>query len=142
MKKQLFVLCLLTMTLFACKNGEVKEEKEEKSIDLKDTRANTDIKTFRGEFIYVADGAVLKGRGFIHGVTIDDKMHELAEKVAPIKKDEFDMVPVVVKGELVANPLFAETGEGWRLNISIKEIVEVSDTPSPADVKIEEKKTK
>lgn len=140
MKKQLFVLCLLAMTLFACKNGE---EKEEATVDSLSKAVNeSNYKTFSGEFIYIADGAVLKGKNFIYGVTIDDKMHELAKMVAPVKKDEFDMVPVKVKGELVANPLFAETGEGWRLNVSIKEIINVSDTPSPADVKIEEKKTK
>lgn len=141
MKKQLFVLCLLTMTLFACKNGEEKGKNETVDKTPK-TEVNTKLKTFSGEFIYIADGAVLKGNNFIHGVTIDDKMHELAKMVSPIKKDQYDMVPVTVKGELVVNPLFAETGEGWRLNVTIKEIIKVSDTPSPADVKIEEKQTK
>lgn len=136
MKKQLFVLCLL-MTLFACKNNEEKEQ--ELNDPISETEKKDDYKTFSGEFIYIADGAVLKGNSFIYGVTIDDKMHELAKMVAPVKKDEFDMVPVQVKGELVANPLFAQTGEGWRLNVTIKEIIKVSDTPSPADVKIEEK---
>jgi hypothetical protein len=140
MKKQLLVLFLL-VTLFACKNGEEKEATEKEGKNPK-SEASAKLKTFNGEFIYVADGAVLKGTSFIYGVTIDEKMQELAAMVAPIKKDEFDMVPVQVKGELVANPLFANTGEGWRLNITIKEIVNVSDTPSPADVRIEEKKTK
>ncbi len=142
MKKQLFVLCLFAMTLFACKNGEEKQEEAVDSLSKAVNESNFNYKTFSGEFIYIADGAVLKGKSFIYGVTIDDKMHELAKMVAPVKKDEFDMVPVKVKGELVANPLYAETGEGWRLNVSIKEIINVSDTPSPADVKIEEKKTK
>jgi len=140
MKKQLFVLCLL-VTLFACKNSEEKEQVTEEKISETETTTekSDDYRIFTGEFIYVADGAVLKGSNFIYGVTIDDKMHELAKMVAPVKKDEYDMVPVKVKGELVANPLFAQTGEGWRLNVTIKEIVKVSDTPSPADVKIEEK---
>ncbi len=142
MKKQLFVLCLLAMTLFACKNGEEKEKVISDNVSEVNTKTSSPFKTFNGEFIYIADGAVLKGKNFIYGVTIDEKMHELADMVAPIKKDEFDMVPVTVKGELVANPLFAETGEGWRLNVTIKEIIKVSDTPSPADVKIEEKKRK
>ena len=142
MKNQLFVLCLLTMTLFACKNGEEKEQVASDTPSEVETKTATSLKTFKGEFIYIADGAVLKGNSFIYGVTIDEKMHELAEMVAPIKKDDFDMVPVTIKGELVANPLFAETGEGWRLNVTIKEIIKVSDTPSPADVKIEEKKSK
>ena len=140
MKKQLFVLCLL-MTLFACKNGEEKEQvTTAETVSEIDTTIN--YKTFSGEFIYIADGAVLKGNNFIYGVTIDDKMHELAKMVEPAKKDEFDMVPVQVKGELVVNPLFVNTGEGWKQNVTIKEIIKVSDTPSPADVRIEEKQTK
>ena len=140
MKKQLIVLCLL-MTLFACKNGENKEQIVTDVVsETTDTPDN--YKTFSGEFIYIADGAVLKGNSFIYGVTIDDKMHELAKMVASVKKDEFDMVPVQVRGELGVNPLFANTGEGWRLNLTIKEIIKVSETPSPADVKIKEKQTK
>ena len=139
MKKQLLVLCLV-MTLFACKNGE---EKEQVSTDtISEVEATENFKTFDGEFIYIADGAVLKGNNFIYGVTIDEKMHELADMVAPVKKDDFDMVPVRVKGELVINPLFLNTGEGWKQNITIKEIIKISDTASPADLKIEEKKSK
>ncbi len=139
MKKQLFVLCLL-MTLFACKNGEEKEQVA--TAPVSETETTENYKVFSGEFIYIADGAVLKGNNFIYGVTIDDKMHELAKLVEPIKKDEFDMVPVRVKGELVINPLFVNTGEGWKQNVTIKEIIKVSDTPAPADVRIEEKQTK
>ncbi len=63
---------------------------------------------------------------------------ELAKRVKPVKRDEFDMVPVVVKGTLKNKE---EGEEGWNEILTITEIVSVSDTPSEADVKIEEKKS-
>ena len=102
MKKQLFVLCLLTMTLFACKNGEEKEKVASDTVSEVETRTSSPFKTFNGEFIYIADGAVLKGKNFIYGVTIDEKMHELAEMVAPIKKDDIlGTLKVTYKNEAI-----------------------------------------
>ena len=60
---------------------------------------------------------------------------KLAEQVAPVKNDEFDMVEVVVKG--VVTPK-SEEDDGWDEILTIKEIVSVSDKPSPADIKFEE----
>ena len=137
--KKIFVLVIFFTVVAACKN-ETKEIEEKTSGKTLKQDANATYKTFKGEFIYVADGAVLKGNNFIHGVTIDEKMQELVALVKPIQKNEFDMVPVVLKGELVANPLFVETGEGWRLNLTIKEIVKVGDAPAKADLKIKENK--
>ena len=60
---------------------------------------------------------------------------KLAKQVAPVKNDEFDMVEVVVKG--VVNPKPAGD-DGWNEILTIKEIVSVSDKPSPADIRFEE----
>lgn len=117
MKKMLLLLAI-TLTLVACKTE------------------NNDPQ-YEGEFIYIADGAVLKGSDFIYGVTLDEKAEELQDKVAPIKRDDFDMVPVVVKGKLGKK---AEGEEGWDEVLTITEIVSVSDTPSEADIKIEDNK--
>ena len=92
---------------------------------------------YSGEFIYTADAAVLKGSNFIYGVQLDDMASELAAQVQPVKRDDFDMVPVVVKG-ILKNKSTDE--EGWDQVLTITQIVSVSDTPSEADVKIEEKK--
>ncbi len=92
---------------------------------------------YEGEFIYLADAAVLKGEDFIYGVTVDEKMQELADKVAPIKKEEYDMIPVIVKGKLTKKK---EGEEGWDEILTITEIVEIGTTPSQPDVKIEENK--
>ena len=121
--KKMLLLLVITMSVVACKDAP----EDKKSNDPQ----------FEGEFIYVADGAVLKGESFIYGVTLDEMATALKEKVASVKKDDFDMVPVVVKG-IVNNK--AEGTEGWDEVITITEIVSVSDTPSEADIKIEDKK--
>ena len=117
MRKIVFLLTLF-VAFAACK------EKEE----IKD------LVTLEGEFIYTADAAVLKGAQFIYGVELNDTAQELADQVAPVKRDEFDMVPVIVKGKISKNE-----GEGWDEKVTIYEIVSVSDTPAEADVKIEDK---
>lgn len=123
MQKIVFLFVIAAMT-FACKN------------ETKTTTMTSEDPQFEGEFIYIADAAVLKGGNFIYGVALDDMAMELAAQVKPVKNDEMDMVPVVVKG-IVKNK--EEGQEGWDEIITITEIVSVSDTPSPADVKIEDK---
>jgi hypothetical protein len=125
--KKIFLLIALTITIFSCKNSETKE-----------AEGTSEVHTFRAEFLYIEDAAVLKGDNFIYGVTIDDKMQELANKVQPIKKDDFDMVPVIVSGILSKKP---EGSEGWDEIVTIKEILHVSDKPTKADIKIEENKS-
>ena len=74
--KHLFIACLLLIGLSSCKN------------DVETTQDNTEetvvdsIPTIKGEFIYIADAAVLKGDNFIYGVKIDAKAQELAERVS------------------------------------------------------------
>lgn len=103
--KKLFVLLSLTLSFIACK----KEAK------------NSNELIIRAEYIYISDAAVLKGENFIYGVVLDEKAQELADKVAPMKKTEFDMVPVVVKGAIKPNP----AKEGWEQVVEIKKIIEV-----------------
>ncbi|TVZ52333.1 hypothetical protein [Dokdonia sp. Hel_I_53] len=85
---------------------------------------------YEGEFIFLTDAAVLKGDTYIYGVTLDEKMHELATIIKPLQRDEFDMVPVIVKATVKAKE---EGTEGWDSIVTIKEIIEVKapkgDTP-------------
>lgn len=120
--KKMLLLLVITMTVVACKNENSKTSNDPQ---------------FEGEFIYIDDGAVLKGDTFIYGVTLDDMAKELKDKVAPIKKDDYDMVAVVVKGIVEKK---AEGADTWDEILTITEIVSVSDTPSEADIKIEDKK--
>lgn len=132
--KKVLVLIALVLAVSACKNSE-KNESENEII----TTENSNLAVYKGEFLYIADAAVLKGKDFIYGVEVNEKMHELAEKVAPIKKDDFDMVAVVVTGTLKDRE---EEIEGWDQILTIVDIVKVSNAPAKADVKIENKKTK
>jgi len=139
MKKTTLIL-ILSIVLFSCKNSE--EKREEKSIDTEisaetsESSESSDI-LYRGEFIYIADAAVLKGNNFIYGVTIDSMATELAKQVEPVKETDFDMVEVVVKGIITPKP---EGQEGWDEILTIKEIVMVSKTPSKIDINIEDSK--
>ena len=121
--KKLILLLVITTSVFACKE------------DLGERTSNDP--QYEGEFIYVDGGAVLKGDNFIYGVTIDEMSNYLKERVGTIKKDDFDMVPVVVKGTLKNKP---QGAEGWDEILTITQVVSVSETPSEADIKIEDKK--
>lgn len=124
MKRIVLLFIVFATVTFSCKEKETE-------------RVSNDPE-YAGEFIYTADAAVLKGSNFIYGVALDEMAEELAKRVNPVKRDEFDMVPVVVKGTLKNKE---EGEEGWNEILTITEIVSVSDTPSEADVKIEEKKS-
>ena len=90
--------------------------------------------TLKGEFIYLADAAVFKGDNFIYGVSLDDKMKELAGLVATKKRDEYDMVPVVINGVINPKPAGAE---GWDEIVTIKEIIEINEPTGEGSIKIE-----
>ncbi|WP_339697180.1 hypothetical protein [uncultured Marixanthomonas sp.] len=136
--KKTFLLLLLSATVISC--NDTKKETEEQPEEKVASATDESVKTYRGEFIYTDDAAVLKGNTFIYGVTIDDKSQELADKVSKIKKDAYDMVPVIVTGEVKPNPK-AENEEVWEEVITIKDILHVSDKPAKNDIKLEEKKS-
>lgn len=131
--KKIILLFAFSVVLLSCKNKEENKEISEETV----VEEASEVKTFRGDFLYVADAAVLQGNDFIYGVTLDEMTEVLADRVAAAKKQDFDMVPVVVKGYI--NPK-EEGQEGWEEILTITEIVSVSKTASPADVQIEEKK--
>lgn len=110
-------LIALTITLFSCKN------------ETKTTEEDTDL--IRGEFILIDNAAVIKGTDFIYGVVIDEVTLELAKKVKPLQREDYDMVPVVIKGIVKPNP-----AEGWEQVVEIKEIIGVSEPTSELPTKI------
>ena len=73
---------------------------------------------FYGEFLYLADAAVLNTGTEIYGVIINEKMHELHDLCTPLKRDEYDMIPVYIKGEIVDNT----NKDGWEKLIKITSI--------------------
>lgn len=132
--KKMFLLIVLSIGIISCKNTE------EKKSDNSDTSiaATESINSYRGDFLYLDDAAVLKGDNFIYGVTVDDMSKELAKQVEAVKEEAYDMVPVFVKGYLKNKPLEAE---GWDEILTITEIINVSSSPSKDEIKIEEKKS-
>ena len=63
----------------------------------------------------------------MYAVIIDDKMHELNERVMKYKTADTDMVPVEIRGKITPKP---ENEEGWDYRVEIKEILKVSK-PNP-----------
>jgi len=131
--KKAILLIAITLITFSCKNTEEKKDIKTIESEIVKVTNNTD-KIYKGDFVYLADAAVLKGDNFIYGVKINEKMHELADKVSPVKESDFDMVPVAVKG--YTNPKPAGE-EGWDEIITITEIIMVGKKPSKVDIKLD-----
>ena len=101
MKKS--ILILITVLAASCSQAPKK---------------STENPQFFGEFLYIADAAVLNTGTEIYGVVIDEKMQELHKLCTPIKRDEYDMISVYIKGIVEYNT--AE--EGWEKLIRITDI--------------------
>ena len=120
--KKIFYLLLLPLVFVACNNAETKTNCE-------------NCESFTGDFLYLADAAILKGDDFIYAVQLDEQAQELVKKVEPIKKEAYDMVQVTVKGVLSQKP---KDQEGWDEILSIKEIITIADKASEADILIQQ----
>ncbi len=80
-----------------------------------------------GEFIYVEsqNAAVIKGDSFIYGIVYDAKAQELSKEVEALKKNQYDMIPVSIKGIISEN----KKSDGWEKVVKIKEIIKISGKP-------------
>ena len=136
MKKIVFLIALSIIT-FSCKNTEEKSNEKLTETEVVKETNTSEEKIYKGDFIYVADAAVLKGDKFIYGVTLNDMATELANRVKPAKETDFDMVPVAVKGTVSPKPAGEE---GWPEILTITKIVMVGTKPSEIDIKLEDKK--
>lgn len=128
MKYKFFLLLLITIGFTACGDEAKDEVVEEQVAEVE----NDSIRRIEGEFIYLADAAVIKGKDFIYGVELDSLSLDLAQRVAPLKQDEFDMIPVVVIAKVIPNP----GREGWDEILQIQEVVDISN---PEGKKVEKK---
>ena len=100
MKKRLFAALIILFSFSAC-GDDAQEDKIEPEVTV---QVKDSLTTIKGDFIYLADAAVLKGKDFIYGVELDSISMKLADSVAPFKKDNFDMVPVTVRAKIINNP--------------------------------------
>lgn len=118
--------------LFSCQDEERKELMDAPEVE----KVPDSIQVLEGEFIYAADAAVLRGDSFVYGVTLDSMSNVLSEKIAPLKNDDFDMIPVTVKAKILPNP----KQEGWAEVIEIREILEIPEGGKVTDTIKEKKK--
>lgn len=124
--KQISLIFLMLFLLTACESEKKAKSNEQKEVES--LSKNDGLRQLKGEFIYVEGAAVLKGRDFIYGVVLDEKANELIERTNHQKVDEFDMIPVLIKGNIINNP-----DEGWEKLVEVKEILRVYP-PSNEDV--------
>ena len=135
--KNILVLIALLTTLYSCKNNENKTEEGLPEANSIENLEDKTVTMYRGDFVYTADAAVIKGANFIYGVKLDSMAVELANRVKPAKQTDFDMVPVVISGELNPKP---EGAEGWDEILTIQSIISVGNKPAKIDLNLEEKK--
>ena len=114
--------------MLGCKNetnkGNSSDAVNETIDSEKRTAKQSDgLTLLKGNFLYMADAAVLQTHREIYGVVIDEKMHELNDQVKKYKKADTDMVPVEIRGEIKPKP---EDEEGWDYRVTIKEILNVT----------------
>jgi hypothetical protein len=120
MKNTIILLVALTLCV-SCKK-ETKPEATE-TLEGRTEKQSDGLTLLKGDFMYIADAAVLQTHREIYGVVIDEKMHELNEMVKPYKEEEYDWVPVEVRGKITKK---AEGEEGWDYKVEIEEILGVS----------------
>lgn len=133
MKKYIYALLVVTLGFVACKD----ESKKQQAQPEQKTEARDSIRVLHGEYIYVDSAAVLKGRSFVYGVKLDSMARALGEKVDSLKRNQYDMVPVFVKGIVTENP----NEDGWDEIVEIKKILRVMEPVSDPAIRIEGEKS-
>jgi len=123
--KKLFGMLMLSLLSFSCQDegrGELMEQRKTEKVP-------DSIQLLEGEFIYSEEAAVMRGDDFVYGVTLDSMSRVLSERIAPLKSDDFEMIPVKVKAQIRPNP----RQNGWEEMIEILEIVEVPESGKVSD---------
>lgn len=133
--KKFAILFVLALVIISCKN-ETKEESSTKDTTAVESTENNNssLKTIRGEFLFIDGAGVIMGTNFIYGVTLDEMTEELIKQASSKQRDKFDMVPVVIKGEVNPKPAGKDI---WDEIVTIKEIVDVLPPKGEEPIKIE-----
>ena len=87
------LVCLLIFNLGCTNSGS-------KMIDTIVETKNDDQIILSGDFIFYNEAGVLQTTKKVYGIILNQKVQELNTIVDSIKKDEFDFVPVILKGKL------------------------------------------
>ncbi|MDT0691174.1 hypothetical protein RM549_15370 [Salegentibacter sp. F188] len=125
MKKLLSLFAVLLM-MISCQD----EDEREIITEAEPEEVVDSIPTLTGEFIYVADAGVFRGRDFVYGVRIDSMAQVLADEVKPYQKEDFDMVKVKIKGKIEPS----RRQEGWKEVVEIREILEILEEKEASEI--------
>lgn len=128
-KKLTFVLAILSV-IYSCQDSDKKDLSSEPQTE----KVPDSIQVLTGQFIFVGNEGVLRGEDFVYGVKIDSMAKELVSRVKPYKNEDFDMVPVKVKGKITPNP---KQGS-WDETIEIQEIIKILADTTASENKKEE----
>ncbi|WP_300433903.1 hypothetical protein [Christiangramia sp.] len=123
--KKLFGVLILSLVLFSCQDYERKELLDQPQAE----KVRDSIQVLEGEVVYGGESAVMRGENFVYGITLDSTSKVLSERIAPLKSDDFEMIPVKVKAQIRPNP----RQEGWEEVIEILEILEVPEGAKVSD---------
>lgn len=122
-----FFVALIFVSAIACQDSKTPKPTEAKTETVIDS-----VQVLEGEFIYIDSSAVLKGTSFVYGVKIDSLAGVLAQQTDSLKRNQFDMIPVRLKGVINAN----ENKTGWEKIVTIKKILQVSPPKSHSATRI------
>lgn len=139
MKRTLITLSLAALLLVSCKDTKKQENGAQTTATETQETTNTDGQTvITGKFIATEKAAVINGLDEIYGVVLDSMSSVLTQKVEPLKRKKYDMVPVVVKGKVSPNPM----KDGWDKVIKITKIIRITKPKSETAITINSVKTK
>ena len=109
----------MLFTIASCKDDTAKAVQENNTVE-EETEQDT-VPTVSGKFIFTEKDAILRGDDFIYNVEIDSLSRNLGKQVEAYKTDDFEMVPVKVKGKIKQSP----RQTGIKKNIELREIVAI-----------------
>ena len=115
--KKYRILILIALFSLSCD----KKQNKVVSNEVVETKNNDQI-ILSGDYVFYNNAAVLQTNKNVYGIVINEKVNELNQKLTSIKKDEFDFIPVILKGKLQNKK---EDEEGWSVKLEITEIVEI-----------------
>lgn len=115
--KKYRILVLIALFSFSCD----KKQNKVVSNEVVETK-NNDLIILSGDYVFYNNAAVLQTNKNVYGIVINEKVNELNQRLTSIKKDEFDFIPVILKGKLQNKK---EDEEGWSVKLEITEIVEI-----------------
>jgi hypothetical protein len=130
-KSTLLILCCVTSFLvFGCKSDKNPDDKD--PITEEKNTVNEIYKTLKGEFIHVDTAAVLRVENNLYGVKMDEMAKSVIKKAENIKSDDYDVINVIIKGEISPNPEI----EGWKEIVTIKSLDKIYKPAKSQQVKI------